>query len=140
MTQPTRDLVVAKLNELKSRAKTAEHFGMSRQTLRARLDERGVDTVFSGRNSTRPWHKSSPDEVPKEFNVGDFAMWCPSRPRGRCFGLPIATIPLRVEIKSKRTPTGHYRCVVVDMAYRKQLSKSGHVIHENALKEIKEAV
>lgn len=130
MTHPGREEILTKLLELRSREKTAKHFGVSRETLTRQIKKHGIEISF---HRGRLFQKT---QATMKFEVGQICIWTPVKSRVGCFGLPIATMPLPVRVLKRRQMTGHYFVEVLNPAHRAQLSKPGHHVHENALKEI----
>lgn len=131
MIPHNRNLVVEKLMELKSRKKVAEHFNCNYKTLCGQLTKWGVTVSFRGQ------HLKNPHAMPSLFKKDQVVMWVPVTARQKCYGLPIATMPIKSRILADRTPRGNYKIEVIDSAARIQLRKSIFTIHENALKELR---
>lgn len=124
--------VVTKLYELKSCERTAAHFGVTKDTIKKRLQEWGLSIDF------RKKHSEEKRELEKRppFTVGQRVLWKPTKARHGHFGAPIAYIPLEVQVMRGPTPQNYYDVIVLDPKYKSLLGRPMHHVAFATLREI----
>lgn len=118
----SQEEVVTKLFEFKSRVKTAEYFGVTKDTILRRLQEWGVSADFRKKLSEE---KKVLDSRPP-FHVGDHLIWKPSKARHGHFGAPIAYLPVKVQVVRGPTDRNYYDVVILDSKYSAILGRRPH--------------
>lgn len=119
-----RDQVVAKLFELKSRHKTAQHFAISKETLNRRLKEWGVETDFR------------PRAVPNfaTFSVGEPVIWEPRTARQGFFGHPLGKAAVDCIVTSGPSKSNTYYVETIKPVFGK--TKTKHAVIGHALRKV----
>ncbi|MBK7892857.1 MAG: hypothetical protein IPJ84_18995 [Bdellovibrionales bacterium] len=67
------------------------------------------------------------------FQKGTRAIWKPVKARAKCYGHPIATAPVPVEILNGPDRNGHYAVKVLCNQAKSWLNKSRYTVGEAAL-------